>query len=120
LASFEDIWREQCEAARTIRTRYGDKAAFDYLIGEKLLRFMAEAKDRPEFARRLPAFFSEVRTTFPASAIEARLNGLQARLAEDARDQDEFDPDWPNAAASDLALLRQISDLLRAPRVGTA
>jgi hypothetical protein len=31
------IWIEQCEAAQTIRERYGLEAAFDYAVGEKAL-----------------------------------------------------------------------------------
>ncbi|TWG91401.1 hypothetical protein L598_000600001410 [Mesorhizobium sp. J18] len=118
--SFENIWKKQCEAARTIKTRYGDKAAFDYLIGEKLLHFMAAAKDRSEFARHLPAFVSAVREIFLASEIDQHLERLQARLAENARDHDELDLEGSNTAKSDLELLRQISDLLRAPNLGTA
>jgi len=38
----QEIWLEQCEAARTIMLRYGLKAAFDYAVGEKLMNF-AEA-----------------------------------------------------------------------------
>jgi len=32
------IWIEQCEAAQTIRERYGLEAAFDYAVGEKLMK----------------------------------------------------------------------------------
>lgn len=120
MGSFENIWKQQCEAARTIKMRYGDKAAFDYLIGEKLLHFMAAANDRSEFARHLPAFVSEVREIFPASEIDEHLDGLQARLAENARDHDELDLEGSNTARSDLELLGQISDMLRAPNLGTA
>jgi hypothetical protein len=34
-----DIWSEQCEAAKTIKALFGLTAAFDYLIGEKLMIF---------------------------------------------------------------------------------
>ena len=39
---FHKIWTEQCEAAHDIRLRYGPRAAFDYVVAEKLLNF-AEA-----------------------------------------------------------------------------
>ena len=120
LATFENIWQEQCETTRTIRDRYGDQAAFDYLVGEKLVHFVAAAKDRPEFARHLPAFVAEVREIFPASEIAGQLGALQARLVEDARDYDDLDPEGLNSARSDLECLRQVSDLLLAPRLGTA
>jgi hypothetical protein len=29
------IWIEQCEVAQTIRARFGLKAAFDYVVGER-------------------------------------------------------------------------------------
>jgi len=54
-----EIWIEQCDAAKNIKLRYGLKAAFDYLIAEKLLNFASAAYQHPEFARdrtRLHAF----------------------------------------------------------------
>jgi hypothetical protein len=51
-----DIWIEQCEAARTIKARYGLKAAFDYVVGEKLMNFAGAAFKHPEFAREFPRF----------------------------------------------------------------
>ena len=38
-----NIWIEQCEAARTIRARFGLQAAFDYAVGEKLMNFASAA-----------------------------------------------------------------------------
>jgi len=55
-----DIWTEQCEAAQMIRARFGLKAAFDYLVGEKLITFVRAASRHPDFARELPRFISEV------------------------------------------------------------
>ena len=34
---FHEVWVEQCEAAKEIKRRYGLRAAFDYLVAEKLL-----------------------------------------------------------------------------------
>jgi hypothetical protein len=45
-----EIWNEQCEAARTIRDRYGLAAAFDYLVEEKLLNFAEAASEHRAFA----------------------------------------------------------------------
>ena len=56
---FHQIWIEQCEAAQTIRERYGLEAAFDYAVGEKLMNFASAAHDRPAFASELPRFVSE-------------------------------------------------------------
>lgn len=47
MGSFEDIWREQCDAARSIQRRYGHESAFDYLVGEKLLNYVNTAASRP-------------------------------------------------------------------------
>ena len=58
------IWIEQCEAARTIRERFGLQAAFDYAVGEKLMNFASAAAEHPAFARELPRFVSEVRSMF--------------------------------------------------------
>ena len=55
------IWIEQCEAAQTIKARYGLAAAFDYLVGEKLMNFANAAARHPDFARELPRFVSAVR-----------------------------------------------------------
>jgi hypothetical protein len=44
---FHEIWIEQCDAARNIKTRFGLKAAFDYVITEKLLDFVSAAADHP-------------------------------------------------------------------------
>jgi hypothetical protein len=38
------VWIEKCEAARTIRERIGLKAAFDYVVGEKLMNFASVAR----------------------------------------------------------------------------
>ena len=54
------IWIEQCEAARTIRERFGLQAAFDYAVGEKLMNFASAASEHPAFARELPRFVSEI------------------------------------------------------------
>ena len=43
----------ECEAARTIRERFGLHAAFDYAVGEKLINFVSAASDRPAFASRI-------------------------------------------------------------------
>jgi hypothetical protein len=42
---FHEVWVEQCEAAKEIKRRYGLRAAFDYLIAEKLLNFADAATD---------------------------------------------------------------------------
>lgn len=120
MPKFEHIWREQCEAAETVKARYGEQAAFDYLVGEKLLHFVSAAKDRPEFAAQLPAFVAGIRQLFSGDAMESYLETLEARLVEKAHDVDDADIEVLSAGTSDLESLRQIADLLRAPSLGTA
>lgn len=120
MARFEDIWREQCEAAKTINVRFGEQAALEYLVGEKLLHFTSAARKRPEFAAQLPAFVAQVRQMFSGATMAAYLNALEAGLIERSHDVDDFDVDVLVADTSDLESLQQIADLLRAPNLGTA
>ena len=71
------IWIEQCEAARTIKARFGLKAAFDYIVGEKLLNFAETSARSPDFARELPRFVSQVRRMFTTDQIEAQLAEIE-------------------------------------------
>ena len=48
------------------KDRHGLKAAFDYLVGEKLLNFTEAASEHRAFAQELPRFVSEVRRMFTA------------------------------------------------------
>ena len=64
-----EIWIEQCEASEEIKLRYGLKAAFDYLVAEKLLNFVDAASRNPEFARELPRFVARVRGLFPVEEM---------------------------------------------------
>jgi len=82
---FYEIWIEQCQAAREIRLRYGLKAAFDYLVAEKLLNFADAAAADPEFARELPRFVARqrlvytARNTDPPRSDRARTVGIRRR-----------------------------------------
>ena len=66
---------EQCEAAQTIKAQFGLTAAFDYLVGEKLMSFTSTASRHPDFAQELPRFVSEVR----------RMSSRRMRLAQSWR-----------------------------------
>jgi hypothetical protein len=78
------IWIEQCEAAQTIKARFGLAAAFDYLVGEKLINFADAASTHPEFARELPRFVSKVRQMFTPDEIAAHLAQIERTQAEKA------------------------------------
>jgi len=58
------IWKKQCQAARSVRRRFGLKNALDYLVGEKLLKFADAAETYPEFASELPLFQAAVWDVF--------------------------------------------------------
>jgi DNA-binding SARP family transcriptional activator len=117
------IWIEQCEAAQTIKARFGLTAAFDYLVGEKLINFASAASTHPEFARELPRFVSEVRRTFTPDEIEAQLAKIERAQAEmDVEVLDEDDPFRESAAAA-TERRRQFSlirDLLTVATLGTS
>ena len=119
------IWIEQCEAARTIRERFGLQAAFDYAVGEKLMNFASAAHDHPAFARELPRFVSEVRRMFSADEIRTHLARLEREQTErDAEnrepDEDEFHYESPARAAKRVRQFATIRDLLTAETLGTS
>jgi hypothetical protein len=116
-----DIWIEQCKAAQTIKTRFGVTAAFDYLVGEKLMNFVDAASRYPDFARELPQFVAEVRRLFTADEITANL--AQIERANDENDVDLFeyeDPFHEDPAAGEerVRQVMLIKELLTATTLG--
>ena len=87
------IWIEQCEATHTIRARFGLKAAFDYILGEKLIHFADAASRHRDFAQELPRFISEVRRTFAPEEIGAQLTRVEHERNQ--KDEDALDEDDP-------------------------
>ena len=117
------IWIEQCEAAQTIKARFGLTAAFDYVVGEKLINFASAASRHPDFAREMPQFVSEVRRIFTPDEIGAHL--AQIECAQNEKDIDaleENDPlrKSPAAAAERVQQLMLIKELLTATTLGTS
>ena len=114
---------EQYEAAQTIKARFGLTAAFDYLVGEKLLNFASAASTHPEFARELPRFVSEVRRMFTPDEIAAHLAQIErAQAEEDVEVVDEDDP-FRESPAATMERGRQfalIKELLTATTLGTS
>jgi hypothetical protein len=120
---YHEIWIEQCEAARTIKARYGLKAAFDYVVGEKLIDFASAASQRLEFARELPRFVSEVRRMFTPEEIRthiARLEREQSEKAVDVWEEDELYPESSIAAAERVRQFTTIKDFLTTAELGTS
>ena len=110
-----EIWIEQCEAARMINERYGLKAAFDYIVGEKLINYAEAASQHPQFARSLPQFLSEVRRMFAPEDLRTNLARLERELLEKAGDEEgELFPENSTATARRVQRFTIIQDLLTA------
>ena len=120
MVKFEEIWREQCDATVAIQSQYGESAALDYLVGEKLLRFASATTGQPAFAAQLPSFVARVRRMFPREAMLTYLTELEARLIDESHQVDMDDMTLGSAAISDLNSLKQVADFLRAENLGTA
>jgi hypothetical protein len=120
---FQDIWKQQCVAARSVRVQHGTLSALDYLIGEKLLTYADTAVTRPEFARGLPRFVAEVRDIFSGEEIRHYLDHLERMAAiEDeqaANDDDDFLSDSPEQLAAKRARFVQLKELLTSTALGT-
>ena len=118
-----EIWIEQCEAAHTIRARFGLKAAFDYIIGEKLMNFAEAASRHRAFAQELPRFISEVRRMFTSEEMAAQLTRIEhERIEQDTDVLDEDDPlgESPAATAERVRQFATIKELLTAATLGTS
>ena len=128
---FHEIWIEQCEAAEEIKLRYGLRAAFDYLVAEKLLNFADAATSHPEFARELPRFVAYVRGLFTPQEMRTHLARIEREQTEYAAQNDdeedgEFDDDdeliheSPAAAAERARQFAIVKELLTAAELGTS
>jgi hypothetical protein len=117
------IWIEQREATHTIRARFGLKAAFDYIVGEKLINFTDAASRHCDFAQELPRFISEVRRMFTRAEIGAQLTRIereQNREDEDVQDEDDPLDEDPASIAERARRLAMIKELLTATTLGTS
>jgi hypothetical protein len=111
------------------------KAAFDYLVAEKLLNFVDAASRNPEFARELPRFVARVRDLFAVEEMRTHLSQIKCEQREyDAsiKERAEFDDEdeqqekhalgleCPAAAAERARQFATIADLLTAAELGTS
>ena len=120
---WHEVWREQCEAAESIRLQYGVGSAFDYVVGEKLLTFAEAAEEHPEFAQALPRFVSRVRGMFTPEEMAAHLARIEReRVQRDMDAMDVYDPELDDLAASAAKARRFefVKELLTAPALGTS
>jgi hypothetical protein len=118
-----DVWTEQCEAAQMIRARFGLKAAFDYLVGEKLISFVRAASRHPDFARELPRFISEVRRMFTPDEIRTHLAKMEHEQDKEnwnVSEEDDRLRESPAAAVEHVRQFMMIKELLTMARLGTS
>jgi hypothetical protein len=115
-----EIWIEQYDAAQGIKLRYGLKAAFDYLVAEKLLNFAEAAAEHPEFARELPRFVSQVRLMFTpldtSHGFERELRDKNLPVEGD----DDLIRESPTTIAKRAGQFATIKELLTATELGTS
>jgi hypothetical protein len=128
---FHEIWVEQCNATHEIKLCYGVKAAFDYLVAEKLLNFADAATSRPEFARQLPRFVAYVRGLFTPQEMRAHLARIEREQTEYAAENDDEEGDGfgdddeviresPTVAAERARQFAIVKELLTAAELGTS
>jgi hypothetical protein len=73
----QPIWREQCDAARSIKERFGTQKALGYLIGGKLLAYMRAVNARPDLEADLSRFVAEIKSIFEPLELDAYLSGVR-------------------------------------------
>ena len=123
---FQDIWKEQCEAARRVREEHGVVSALDYLIGEKLMTYAETAGTRPEFARELPRFVGEIRSIFAAEEIRiylehlGRMHALEDEELSAEPAADDVTIQTPEQRAAERERLSRLKELLTSSVLGTS
>jgi len=119
-----NIWIDQCEAAQTIKAQFGLTAAFDYLVGEKLMSFASAASRHPDFARELPRFVSEVRRMFTPDEIGPQVAQIERshneKNADVLEEEDGLLREGPAAVAECVQQFMLVKESLTAPILGTS
>lgn len=77
MSNFHKSWIDQCDAAPSIRERFGLDHALGYLVGEKLLKYIRTADKEASFAAELPAFIAAVREQFEPHEIRGYLDNVR-------------------------------------------
>jgi hypothetical protein len=106
-----------------IRARFGLNAAFDYIVGEKLINFAEAASRHRAFAQELPRFISEVRRMFTSEEIGVQLTRIERERKEKNEDVlDEDDPfrESPTAIEERVRQFTVIKELLTTTTLGTS
>lgn len=106
-------------------SRFGKvpRAAFDYMVAEKLMNFAEAARRSPDFAREMPTFVAAVRSLFKQEEMSVNLARVDRTLTEapviDPEGDDEL-PGDPEVIADRLRQFATIKELLSTERLGTA
>ena len=66
---FHRLLIEQCAAAQRIKERFGLGNRLEYLVGEKLMRFVDTAEHNPKFAQEVPSFVAEIKRVFSVAEV---------------------------------------------------
>ena len=106
-----------------IRARFGLKAAFDYLVGEKLIIFVSAASRHPDFARELPRFISEVRRMFTRDEIRTHLAQMEHEQNKEnwnVLEEDDWLRESPAAAVEHVRHFMMVKELLTMTMLGTS
>jgi hypothetical protein len=114
-------WREQCDAARSIKEEFGCEKALGYLLGEKFLSYLRATDRDPTLRDDLPRFVAEVREIFETWELREYLSGVR-RLGAAAHvlNQERYDEmstagalgDDVVHAAEDVLLLERAKRML--------
>ena len=121
----QDIWREQCEAARGVSEQHGVVAALDYLLAEMLMTYAELAVTRPEFARGLPRIVGEIRNIYSAEEIQLFTEQLERMDAQEDEAvsakpaDDDTMIETPEQRAAARERLARLKELLTASVLGT-
>jgi hypothetical protein len=100
-------------------------SALEYLICEKLMTYAETAVGRPEFARELPRFVAEIRSSFSAEEIRLYLQHLERMAAQEEEAlsadpaHDDFIVETPEQRTAGRARLAWLKELLTASVLGT-
>lgn len=123
MATARDLWIDQYEAAWGIRERFGVKAAFDYIVGEKLQAFAVAAAHDRQLAADLPQFVAEARRLFTPEEISSHLGRLERQLIEESEfvgdPTDEF-AERPEQYQLRADTFQTIAEFMKAPVLGTS
>lgn len=117
------IWLDQFVAAGDIKARYGSRAAFDYIVTEKLMNFAEAARTMPDFAREMPAFVAAIRRLIAHEEMLVHLARIERELMatpDENPEDDEALLEDPAAMAERQSRFAALKELLSASHLGTA